>query len=284
MRLNTILKEPLLHFLLIGVVLFVFVAWSGARSGTGGAAIVVTNAQIELLAANYAKAWGRPPTEDELRGLIDDRVQEEIAVREAMAAGLDRDDTIIRRRLRQKFEVMAEEQDAHEAPTEADLSRYLAKHADRFTSSATVSFDQTVVDVAGPAADGERAAALAKTKILQGADPAKLGRMSMLPSHVDSTRLDLVAREFGTAFAESLAKLPTNEWTGPVRSAFGTHLVRVTAYAPGTLPPLETVRAAVAREWENERRLAARTESYRKLRERYRVVIEASQTPSIAAR
>src|SRR4029079_845249 len=117
MHLNTILKEPLLHFLLIGVALFAFIAWHGARSGADKADIVVTSARIELLAANYAKAWGHPPTQDEVRSLIEDRVQEEITVREAMAAGLDRDDTIIRRRLRQKFEVMAEEQDAREAPT-----------------------------------------------------------------------------------------------------------------------------------------------------------------------
>jgi parvulin-like peptidyl-prolyl isomerase len=284
MRLETILKEPLLHFLLIGGVLFAFVAWSGARSGTDRAGIAVTSAQIELLAANYAKAWGRSPTEGELRGLIEDRVQEEIAVREAMVAGLDRDDTIIRRRLRQKFEVMAEEQDAHEVPTEADLSAYLATHADRFAQPATISFDQVALDVDGTAVDGERAAARAKIAIRDGADPAKLGRASMLPGRVDNSRLDLVAREFGTTFAESLSKLPTNEWSGPVRSAFGAHLVRVTAYVPGALPPLERVRVAVAREWENERRAAARTESYRKLREHYHVVIEAAQPPLIAAR
>lgn len=245
---------------------------------------MVTNAQIEFLVANYAKAWGRPPTEDEVRGLIDDRVQEEIAVREAMAAGLDRDDTIIRRRLRQKFEVMAEEQDAHETPTDADLSAYLAKHADRFTLPATVSFDQIVLDVAETAADGERAAALATTAIEHGVDPAKIGRVSMLPSRVDRARLDLVAREFGTAFAEGLPKLPINKWTGPFRSGFGVHLVRVTAYAPGAVPSLATVGVAVAREWENERRVAARTESYRKLREHYHVVIEASPASSVAAR
>jgi parvulin-like peptidyl-prolyl isomerase len=283
MHLNTILKEPLLHFLLIGVALFAFIAWHGARSGADKADIVVTSAQIEFLAANYAKAWGHPPTQDEVRSLIEDRVQEEIAVREAMAAGLDRDDTIIRRRLRQKFEVMAEEQDAREAPTEANLSGYLATHADRFTAPATVSFEQIVLDVGGTATDGERAAALAKTAIRQGHDPAKLGRVSMLPSRVDSTRLDLIAREFGTAFAEYLPKLPTNEWTGPIGSAFGAHLVRMIAYVPGAVPRLETVRAAVAREWENERRVAARTESYRKLRERYNVVIEARQRSSAAA-
>jgi hypothetical protein len=284
MQLKTILKEPLLHFLLIGVVLFVFIAWSTVRSGTDTAGIVVSNAQIEFLVANYAKAWGRPPTQDEVRGLIDDRVQEEIAVREAMAAGLDRDDTIIRRRLRQKFEVMAEEQNAHEAPTDADLSAYLARHADRFTSPATLSFDQIVLDVAETGGDDGVAATLAKTAIEHGADPAKIGRVSMLPSRVDRAQLDLVAREFGTAFAEGLRTLPINQWTGPFRSAFGVHLVRVTAYAPGAVPPLATVRDAVAREWENERRVAARTESYRKLREHYHVMIEASPASPVAAR
>ena len=97
MRLKTILKEPLLHFLVIGIVLFV--AASASRSGIDRGVVLVTYAEIELLAANYAKAWGRAPTQDELRGVIDDRVQEEIAVREALAAGLERDDTIIRRYL-----------------------------------------------------------------------------------------------------------------------------------------------------------------------------------------
>jgi hypothetical protein len=284
MRLKTILQEPLLHFLLIGSVLFAFVAWVGVRSGRDKAAIVVTSAQVELLAANYAKAWGRPPTQAELSGLIDDRVQEEIAVREAMATGLDRDDTIIRRRLRQKYEVMAEEQSAPAAPTDADLSAYLATHADRFTPPATVSFDQIVLDVAGTAADGERAAALARAALEQGGDPVKLGRASMLPSRVHNAPLDRVGREFGPAFADRLPRLPTNEWTGPVPSPYGVHLVRVTGYVPGVVPPLETVRIAVAREWENERRVAARTEAYRKLRERYQVMVEPSPASSIAAR
>jgi parvulin-like peptidyl-prolyl isomerase len=284
MQLKTILKEPLLHFLLIGAVLFAFYAWSGGKSGFGNERIVVTSAQIEQLAAAYAKAWARPPTEAELKGLIDDHVREEIAVREAVAAGLDRDDTIIRRRLRQKFEVIAEEQDVLGAPTDADLAAYLAKHADRFTPPATVSFEQIVLDASGTATDGERAASLAKTALQQGAAPAKLGRASMLPGIVNSTRLDLIAREFGATFADQLAKLPPNEWSGPVRSAFGVHLVRLTGYAPGSLPPLEIVRTAVAREWENERRAATRAESYRKLRDHYDVVIEAAPAPSVAAR
>lgn len=281
---KSILKEPLLHFLLIGVALFL--AWSliGARPGPDNARIVVTGAQVDRLAAAYARAWRRPPDERELQGLIDDWVHEEIAVREAVAAGLDRDDTVIRRRLRQKFEVIAEEQDARDAPTEADLAAHLARHAERYTAPATVSFDQIALDEAGAAANAERAATLTRTALQRGSDPARLGKATMLPGRVESARLDLVAREFGPAFADQLSKLPLNEWAGPVRSAFGAHLVRVTARAPGTLPPLDAVRAAVARELESERRVAAQAESYRKLRERYDVVIEAKEAPAAAAR
>ena len=282
MRLKSILKEPVLHFLLIGTALFLYFQWTGAGSGIGKSRIVVSSSQVEHLAEAYTKAWGRTPSNDQLQGLIDDWVREEIAVREAVAAGLDRDDTIIRRRLRQRFEVIAEEQDARDAPTEADLSAYLAQHADRFMAPATVSFDQIVLEGAGTAGDSERAAAFMKTAIARGADPEQLGRASMLPARVDSMRMDIVTRQFGAAFADQIAALPTNEWAGPVRSAFGSHLVRVTAYAPGVLPSLDVVRAAVAREWENERRVAARNESYRKAREHYDVVVEAKPLRSAA--
>ncbi len=274
---KSILKEPVLHFLLIGAALFLYFQWSGAGSGFGRPRIVVTSGQIEYLAAAYTKAWHRPPTENELQGLIDDWIREEIAVREAMSSGLDRGDSIIRRRLRQRFEVIAEEQDARGAPTEADLAAYLAQHPDRFTTPATVSFDQIVLGGADTASDGERAASFTRTALQRGGDPATLGRVSMLPDHVDSMRMDLVARAFGAGFADQLAKLPPNEWSGPLRSPFGSHVVRVTAYAPGALPPLEAVRAAVAREWENERRVAARAETYRKARARYDIVVEPKE-------
>ncbi len=124
--------------------------------------------------------------------------------------------------------MIAEEQDARGAPTEADLAAYLAQHPDRFTTRATVSFDQIVLDGAD-AAESERAAAFTRTALQRGGDPARLGRASMLPDHVDSMPMDLVARTFGAGFADQLAKLPPNEWSGPLRSPFGSHVVRVTA-------------------------------------------------------
>jgi parvulin-like peptidyl-prolyl isomerase len=106
----------------------------------------------------------------------------------------------------------------------------------------------------------------------------------MLPPGAQNAPLDQAARDFGAAFAADLEKLPLNEWAGPVRSAFGHHLVRVTARTPALTPPLAEVRAAVAREWENERRMASLAENYKALRSRYEVVIEAAPAPSSAAR
>jgi hypothetical protein len=284
MPLKSVLKEPVLHFVLIGAALFLCFEWSGAGSGLARPRIAVSSGQIEYLAAAYTKAWHRPPTENELQGLVDDWIREEIAVREAMSTGLDRGDSIIRRRLRQRFEVIAEEQDARAAPTEADLAAYLARHPDRFTTPARVSFDQIILGEPNTASHGERAAALTKAALQRGGDPAKLGRVSMLPDHVDATGTDLVARVFGSAFANQLAKLPPDEWAGPVHSPFGSHLVRVTGYAPGALPSLEDVRAAVAREWENERRVEARSEAYRSARARYDIVIQGQQLRSVTGK
>jgi parvulin-like peptidyl-prolyl isomerase len=125
---------------------------------------------------------------------------------------------------------------------------------------------------------------VARAAALRGSDPARLGQASMLPQSVRNAALDLAARDFGATFAAELDKLPLDEWAGPVPSAFGQHLVRVTARTPARTPALAEVRAAVAREWENERRTASLAENYKALRSRYEVVVEAAPAASAAAR
>jgi hypothetical protein len=197
-----------------------------------------------------------------------------------MSLGLDRDDPVIKRRVRQKLEVIAEEQLARDAPTDADLAAYLEKNAERFARPGTVSFEQVYFAAATPAAEVEAARAAA----LRGSDPARLGQPTMLPPSAHNAPLDLAARDFGREFAAELEKLPLDKWAGPLRSAFGQHLVRVSARAPAQNPPLAEVRAAVEREWENERRTASLAENYKALRSRYEVVIEAAAAASAAAR
>ena len=279
LQFKSVLKEPVLHFLLIGVAIFVAYGLV-ARTSKEGTRIVVTQGVVDALAREYQARWQRPPAGQELAGLVESYIRDEILYREGTALGLDRDDPVIKRRVRQKLDVMAEEQLARDVPTDAELAAYLAQHADRFTRPGTVSFEQIYFPATAAAAELEAARASA----VRGADPARLGQSSMLPPRAENVPLDLAARDFGDEFAAGIAKLPLNEWAGPVRSGFGQHLVRVTARTKAIVPKLDDVRAAVARELENERRLASLAESYRKLRSQYEVVIEAKSVPPVAAR
>jgi hypothetical protein len=274
-----LLREPVLHFLLIGLFIFVTYGLLAARDDQGKR-IVVSQAAVDSLTREHQSRWMRPPTEQELAGLIDAHVRDEILYREGQALGLDRDDPVIKRRVRQKLEVVAEEQLARAAPTDADLATYLEKNAERFSRPGTVSFEQIFFAAATPAAEVETA----RVAALRGGDPARLGQPSMLPRSAQNARFDLAERDFGRDFAAELGKLPLDTWAGPLPSAFGQHLVRVTARTPAHTPPLAEVRAAVAREWENERRMASLAENYKDLRSRYEVVVKAATAASVAAR
>jgi hypothetical protein len=272
-----ILREPLLHFLLLGLVLFLL--YGRVATGDDYGRIVVSQAQVDDLAAQHQKLWGRPPTPAELNGLVETFVRDEILYREGVALGLDEDDPVVKRRVRQKLEVLAEEELSRDAPTDAELSAFLAADPKRFTQPGAVAFEQVLFDAATTDAELSRALAAAR----RGADVSRLGRATMLPSRVDSMPLDLVARDFGAAFATELERVPLNEWTGPVASAFGVHLVRLRLRTPPVLPPLDAVRDVVSREWENARRERALAESYRRLREEYDVEIEADLPATASA-
>ena len=272
-RLPRWLREPILHFALIGALLFF--AYGLMNPGSiAGERIVVTQAIVDDLARQHQARWMRAPSEQELANLVEAHIRDEILFREGVALGLDNDDPVIKRRVRQKFELMSEEQLAGAAPTDAELSDYLLQNAARFTRPAKLSFEQIYFDGSATAPEVERAVAAAKSALARGADPARLGQPTMLPRSAEAAAADLVARDFGAAFGEQLLKLPQGEWAGPVASGLGAHLVRVTAVQPAALPPLDGVRQQVAREWENARRERSRTESYRKLRDSYDVVIE----------
>lgn len=272
-RLSRWLREPILHFALIGALLFF--AYGRMNPGAvAGERIVVTQAIVDDLARQHQGRLMRAPSEQELATLVEAHIRDEILFREGVALGLDGDDPVIKRRVRQKFEIMSEEQMAGAAPTDAELSDYMVQNAARFTRPARVSFEQIFFDGSRTVPEVERTVAAAKGALASGADPARLGRPTLLPRTAEAAPVDLVARDFGTAFAELLVQMPQGEWVGPLASGLGVHLVRVSARTPAALPPLDDVRQQVAREWENARRERARSESYRKLRDRYDVVIE----------
>jgi hypothetical protein len=266
-----IVREPLLHFLLLGLALF---AWFGrvAPDDDGARRIVVTQAQVDLLATQFAATWNRPATPEELNGLVDSFIRDEILYREGKALGLDRDDAVVKRRVRQKLDVIFEESLAQNPPTDADLEAYLRAHPDAFRRPPMATFQQLYFG----AEAGSEARALAARKALGGgADPAGLGQGTLLPGRMDDTPLDLVARDFGEQFAQQLSQLPVGEWAGPLTSGFGVHLVRVQALQPAQMPSLPEVRETVAREWENARRQRAHEEALARLRTEYAVEIQA---------
>ena len=271
-----LLREPIVHFLLLGIVLFAGYAFV-APADPADERIVVTRAAVDDLERQFRSRWNRPPTDAEREQLVEAYVRDEILYREGVSLGLDRDDPVIKRRVRQKFELVAEEAIPADAPTDEQLATFLNEHSDRFLRPPRVSFEQVSFDVGLPPAELDDAVAAALEALARGADPMTLGVRTLLPHRIDGLSLDLVARDFGAAFAQRLQAGEVGRWSGPIRSGFGVHLVRVAALAPAELPPLETVRAAVAREWELERRTRSAQDGYRRLRARYVVEIEPTR-------
>ena len=281
LKLRSVLREPLLHFLLIGMLLFLLFGKVAPPSGDGNR-ITVSRTVIAALAGQFQATWSRPPTRDELGNLIASHVQDEILYREGVALGLVKDDPVIKRRVRQKLEVLIEEEGNAGAPNDAELSAYLSKNAALFRLPPVLSFDQVLFDPADHGANLESALQTSMAALNGGAAPESQGKSSMLPMHVEDLSADLVARDFGDDFAKALEAAPVGQWLGPVRSGFGVHLVRIAERKPGYLPALDEARKAVTREWENDRRKAALAANYARLRQDYDVVIEGENAEAAA--
>jgi hypothetical protein len=267
------MREPLLHFLLIGAALFVVFGLVNDRtSGNADTQVVVRAGRIEQLENIFAKTWQRSPTEQELQGLVDDFVLEEIYYRQAVAMGIDRDDTVIRRRLRQKFEFLTDDMAAAVVPTDEELANYLAANADVFTTDTTYTFEQVYInpDRPGVDLDGYIAAQLSALR----AGNVVVGDSALLPTFFDATPDRVVDSNFGLGFSDSLDLLPAGDWQGPVESGLGLHLVRIEARVQGTLPDLGDIRPVVEREWAHEKRLETRRIINEQLLNEYDVVIE----------
>jgi hypothetical protein len=267
MRIRTLLGEPMLHFLLLGIVLFAIYQWK-APVDSGGRRIVITQGVVDDLVAQHVAARGREPSSTELSRLIESYVRDEILYREGVKLGLERDDIVVKRRVRQKIEMIAEEDASTRAPTDADLSAYLTANQARFVQPAILTFEQVFIgaSTSGPG--------VVHAALRNGADPTALGKPTLLPHRMTLTPADLVARDFGPSFAAALEKAPVGEWAGPIDSSFGAHYVRVSDRTPAVAPPLAAVRDHVVREWENDRRQRARNDAYAKMRGDYQVSIE----------
>jgi hypothetical protein len=274
-----VIRQPLLHFLLIGAALFAALAFLRDDGTLSQARIVVSAAKVEHLAALFARTWQRPATREELEGLINDFIREEAAYREGMALGLDRDDTVIRRRIRQKLDFIAEDIASQVEPTDADLTAYLTAHPEDFRTESRLSFRQVYIN---PEQHRDRLDAAVRNlaSALNGdasIDASELGdRIQLEHGYANVSSRD-IANLFGASFATAIMARDVGTWHGPIPSGYGVHLVFIDERREGRLPQLDEVRDVVRREWERDRREAMVAQFYRNLLEKYEIVIERTR-------
>lgn len=276
-----LIREPLVQFLLIGVAIFAIYELVASQSEPPRDRIVVTEGRAQQLALVFAKTWQRSPSPQEMRGLIDAYVKEEIYYREAIKLGLDRDDTLIRRRMQQKMEFLSEPSDDRLAASDATLqSFYDANQAD-FLIEPEVEFQQILID-----SEKDREPAEARAEQLlrqlrdssQDVDASELGDATLLPYATQLSSVTRIGNAFGENFAKKLATLPAGEWTGPIKSPFGLHLVHITDRRDERLPPLNEIRKAVEQKWRTQERDQFQQDEYDRLRANYEVVAPLNET------
>jgi hypothetical protein len=272
-----LMREPLVHFLLGGALLFALFEVVAEDSSYAPGRIVVDERQIDNLSATFQRTWLRPPSSTELDGLIRDFIDEEILYREGLALGLDREDPVIRRRIRQKMEYLHTDLAERGRPTDADLAAFLSANGERFMEREKLSFRQVFVSPSvGTALATRRANELLK-KLEAGASTSSVpGDPSLLPGDMTkASELD-VAANFGPGFAADLQSLEIGHWQGPVASSFGLHLVAIDERIAARMPELAEVRREVERDYEAIARDEAKERYLRALRERYEVEVRTS--------
>ena len=272
------LREPLIHFLAFALIVFgAYQMFAPSADGGHTGRIVVTVGKIEQIAARFAQIWQRPPTPQELKGLIDEEVKEEIYVREALALGLDKDDTLIRRRLRQKMELLNDTGADARSPSDAELEAYLKAHPEKFALDPAISFQQIFFNPERQGAAIEQIAEsiLKALKANPEIEATTLGDASLLPSEMPLTSLKSIGHVFGSEFADAIAETKAGVWAGPIVSGFGLHIVRVSERREGRVPALGEVRDTVIREWRSDKHKELESDRLTALLKRYEVTVES---------
>ena len=273
-----VLKDPLLHFLVLAAGIFVLShLFSKTPSASDQDAIVVSEQRIKSLILGFERTWQRPATQQEVDAFIEDYLKEEVLYREALAMGLDKDDTLIRRRLRQKLEFIAEDMANAIEPTDQQLQQYLDDNPDSYHVERSATFSHVFLsrERRGDSLDGDAAELLAKLQATDGfVNPAQFGDPSLLPHYQESLHESEIANLFGRGFGGKLLAVDTGLWVGPIESAYGLHLVWLHEKTEGRMPTLHEVREAVWRDWYAARRASSKEEFFQALRNKYDVIVK----------
>ena len=285
------LREPLLHFLLLGLALFA--VYSYLQRGRGGfessKQIVVSLDQLQQMDTFFESQWHRQPTPAEFQAMVEDKVREEVLYREALAMGLDKDDTIVKRRMAQKMQFLAEDVAAAHEPSTAELKAWFEKNSSQFALPSRYSFRHLYFspDKRGKSAQPDAAKALAKISG-QPEDftvAPSLADKFMFQDYYGDQATEAIAKEFGPQFAVAIEKLKPGSWQGPVESGYGWHLVFVGTVIPGRIPAFEEVEPDVKTAWLGEQKRQAWQNTYQQMRAKYAVLLpgpsdkDAAQAP-----
>ena len=275
------LREPLVHFLLIGGVLFGVYGHTQGGHGTTPSSreIRLTLDEVGQLALLYQSQWRRPPTPQDLERMVENKVQQEVLYREALAMGLDKDDEIVKRRMAQKMQFLAEDVAAAREPTTDELRAWFEGHGDQFALPSRVSFRQLYFspDRRGARAHDDAVKALAA---LAGepVDSMRVGGLAdptMLQAYYGDRTSEQLAKDFGPQFAQTVVRLKPGSWQGPIESGFGWHLVFVDSFVPGRMPAFEEVEPDVKAAWLADQKAQAWRKAYDDMRAKYTVLLPA---------
>ena len=273
-----VLKEPLFQFLLLGGLLVAAYSLLPPATETPKDRIVVEASRIENLEKGFEAVWKRSPTPEERQGLIDDYIAEEVFYREAQALGLDQDDVVIRRRMRQKMQFLLQESLDRASPDEQALRAYFEANSERYRGEDRISFRQVHVGDENAARKETMAPLLVKLNSADKSAPQSPGGLAMLPAAMQAARVTEIDARFGEGFARELSSFPQGRWVGPARSSFGVHVVYVETNDPAPEPTFEAVLREVARDYRSEKHRETEDALIERLRSKYKVVIDGGQS------
>lgn len=269
-RAAALLREPLVHFLAAGALIFVVL--SGRPPDAGERRIVVNEAVVSGLVNRYVQAFRRPPSDEELDGLIRDYVRSEVYYREALRLGLDQDDEVVKKRLRNKMLAIAGAEAEAARPSDADLQALLDKDPARYASPPRYTLEQRYLGPDSPALGSAIKTQLAALK--PGATPTLPSAPIPLPTRLDDVPALDLATQFGDEFAAALDKAPLGQWTGPIPSGFGLHLVKLERRDAPPPPKLADLRQRLENDWRSAAVRKAEDDNLNALLKGYDVVIE----------
>ena len=272
---SKLFREPLVHFIILGALLFAgHMLWQ-QRVTKADYTITVTTEEMERQALIFAGENRREPTDDDLKALLFSHVEEQVLMREAQRLGLGEDDTIIRRRLAQKMRFIIEDVDAPALPDGSELQRWFDANIEDFTSAETRSFMHIYLSPEEHGEQIEAKAAMILSKVSDTSQDWKvLGDPFMMKREFKDLRAVEAARLFGPEFSESLFQAAQGTWQGPIESAFGLHLIYMNKIAPKRVPEFGEVRPKVEAAWQEEAQRMANQNNLKKLIKKYKVDVQ----------